>query len=67
MKYELYVPNISCGHCRMRISKALDELGMKNYQIDIAQKKITLETEAIEPILKKLQQIGYPAESYRQI
>lgn len=67
MKFELNVPAISCGHCKMRISKALEELSVKNYQIDIAQKKVVLETETIEPVLKKLQQIGYPVENYRQV
>lgn len=67
MKYQLHVPDISCGHCKMRISKALEELGVKNYQIDITQKMVILETETIELVLKKLQQIGYPVESYWQV
>lgn len=67
MKYQLHVPDISCGHCKMRISKALEELGVRNYRIDVAQKSVILEAETIEPVLEKLQQMGYPVQSYRQI
>lgn len=67
MKYELHVPDISCGHCRNRISKALEELGVKNYRVDVPTKKVIVETEKIEPILQKLEQIGYPVESYKQV
>ncbi|KUK02140.1 MAG: Heavy metal transport/detoxification protein [Thermotoga sp. 50_1627] len=67
MKYELLVPDISCGHCRNRISKVLEELRVKNYQIDVQTKKVVLETQNLEAILKKLEQIGYPVESFRQI
>ncbi|MCS7232855.1 MAG: heavy-metal-associated domain-containing protein [Synergistetes bacterium] len=61
MKYILKVPNISCDHCKKRIAKALEELGLKDFNISVEEKKIELNTENIEPILKKLSDIGYPA------
>lgn len=67
MKYELLVPDISCGHCRNKISRALEELGVKNYQIDVQTKKVIVEAQNIEPITRKLEQIGYPVESFKQI
>lgn len=67
MKYELHVPDISCGHCRNRISKALEELGVKNYQIDVQTKKMVVETQKVEAVTRKLEQIGYPVESFKQI
>ncbi|KAF2958875.1 copper resistance protein CopZ [Thermotoga sp. Ku-13t] len=67
MRYELFVPDISCGHCRNRISKALEELGVKQYEVSVPEKKVNLETENIEPVLEKLRKIGYPVESYRQL
>lgn len=67
MRYELFVPDISCGHCRNRISKALEELGVKQYEVSVPEKKVYLETESIESVLEKLKQIGYPVENYRQV
>ncbi|MGB9790812.1 heavy-metal-associated domain-containing protein [Thermotoga caldifontis] len=67
MRYELHVPDISCGHCRNRISKALEELGVKQYEIDVQAKKVYLDTDNVELVLKKLGQMGYPVESYRQL
>jgi len=67
MKYELHVPDISCGHCRNRISKALEELRVKNYQIDVQTKNVVVETQNVEAVTRKLEQIGYPVESFKQI
>jgi len=67
VRYELHVPDISCGHCRNRISKALEELGVKQYEIDVQAKKVYLDTDNVELVLKKLGQMGYPVESYRQL
>ncbi|KUK22536.1 MAG: heavy-metal-associated domain-containing protein [Synergistetes bacterium] len=62
MKYVLKVPNISCNHCKMRISKALDEIGVRNYSVSVENKKVELETDDIEKVLRKLEEIDYPAE-----
>lgn len=67
MKYELYVPNISCNHCKMRITKALQELGLQNFEISVEDKRMVLEVEDIKPVLNKLEEIDYPAHSYRVI
>lgn len=67
MRYELHVPDISCGHCRNRISKALEELGVKQYEIDVQAKKVYLDTDNVGLVLKKLAQMGYPVKSYRQL
>ncbi len=67
MKYELYVPNISCNHCKMRITKALQEIGLSDFEISVEDKRIVLEAVDIKPILEKLEEIDYPVESYREI
>ncbi len=65
MKYVLTVPNMVCNHCKMRISNLLNENGVRNYQIDLQNKKIILETQEIEKICKKLAEIGYPVAEYK--
>jgi copper chaperone CopZ len=66
MKYVLNVPDISCNHCKMRISKALDELGIKDYEVSVEEKKVIVETEDLDSVLKKLEEIDYPVESYHE-
>ena len=67
MRYVLSVPDISCNHCKMRISKALEELGIKNYEVSVEEKKVIVETEDLESVLKKLEEIDYPVESYEEL
>lgn len=61
MRHVLKVPGISCNHCKMRISRALEELGIRAYRISVEEKKVELEAEDIDLVLKKLESIGYPA------
>lgn len=61
MRHVLKVPDISCGHCKMRISRALEELGIRDYEVDLAGKRVELEAEDVNLVLKKLESIGYPA------
>ena len=67
MRYVLNVPDISCNHCKMRISRALDELGIKNYEVSVEEKKVIIETEDLDSVLKKLEKIDYPVESYQEV
>ena len=67
MRYVLSVPNISCNHCKMRISKALEELGIESYEVKVEEKKVIVETENLERILKKLEEIDYPVEKYEKL
>ncbi|MCX7654436.1 MAG: heavy-metal-associated domain-containing protein [Fervidobacterium sp.] len=61
-KYLLKVPDISCNHCKMRISKALEEIGEKNFEIRVSEKEVIIETNNIEKVVKKLEEIDYPVE-----
>ena len=67
MRYVLNVLDISCNHCKMRISRALDELGIKNYEVSVEEKKVIIETEDLDSVLKKLEKIDYPVESYQEV
>lgn len=61
-KYKLLSKNISCMHCVMHIKQAMKEIGIQNTEVDLAAKTITLETDQIDMVLKKLDEIGYPSE-----
>ncbi len=62
------VPNISCGHCTMRIEKALNGLdGVTSVKAEIPTKAVSVAwDEAItnwETITATLEKIGYPPEA----
>jgi len=46
----------------MRILRALEELGVKNKSVSVKDKKVELETDDINKVLKKMEEIGYPAK-----
>ena len=52
---------ISCMHCVMHIKQALKEIGIPGAEVDLATKTITLQTDNLETVLKKLEEIGYPS------
>lgn len=60
--YLLKAPDISCNHCKMRISKALEEIGEKNFEVKVQEKEVIIETENIENVIKKLEEIDYHVE-----
>ncbi|MFN6992160.1 MAG: heavy-metal-associated domain-containing protein [Fervidobacterium sp.] len=66
-KYVLLVPDISCNHCKMRISNALSEIGEEKFEVDVAQKKVIIETENIELVTSKLSEIEYPVKEIMKI
>jgi len=51
----------------MRISKALEELGIESYEVKVEEKKVIVEAENLERILKKLEEIDYPVEKYEKL
>jgi copper chaperone len=63
MKYIFNVPDMSCNHCKMRIEKTMNESGgVKALSIDLATKKVTLESDLPENDLVKLfDDAGYDA------
>lgn len=61
MNYVLSVPDMSCSHCVMKISKALKDLEIKNFDVKLDEKKVYLSTNDIQKVLEKLEEIGYPA------
>jgi copper chaperone CopZ len=45
----------------MRITKALEELGVKDFEVKLENKKVYLSTDELDRVLGKLEEIGYPA------
>lgn len=64
MKYTFNVPDMTCNHCRMRIEKTMNESGkISSLNIDLAAKKVILESDLSESDLIKLfDEAGYDAQ-----
>ena len=63
MKYIFSVPDMSCNHCKMRISGALKENGVSGFDIDLAIKKVSVDTDKKpDEIIMILGAAGYPAQ-----
>ena len=67
MKHTFNVPDMSCNHCKMRIEKTMSESGkVKDLNIDLQTKKVTLDSELSESDLVKLfDEAGYDAEAVK--
>lgn len=58
------VPDMSCGHCRRAIEKAVEEADpMAELSFDMEARQIEAETElSPEALMTVLKEAGYPAE-----
>jgi len=61
--YTFSVPDMSCGHCKMRISNALKAAtNVSNFEVDLDAKIVTVNTEqAVESIIDVIDTAGYDA------
>ncbi|MCW1933788.1 heavy-metal-associated domain-containing protein [Pararhodobacter zhoushanensis] len=60
--YTLSVPDMSCGHCRASIDKALAPLAAKP-AFDMEHRRVTVSGDAPEPaVIAALDAIGFPAQ-----
>ena len=59
-----FIPNISCEHCVMHITKRLNEIeGVENVEGDVSTKEVTVEFSepaSEELIVAALEEINYP-------
>lgn len=54
MTLELYVPDISCAHCRMRIEKAVGGLpAVRLVEVDVAAKKVRVEGDVPRALVEQ--------------
>ncbi|HEY1181497.1 MAG TPA: heavy-metal-associated domain-containing protein [Rhodocyclaceae bacterium] len=61
--YQFHVPNMSCGHCVARITKALQAADSgAAVKVDLTTKTVSVESPASEATLREvLNEAGYPA------
>ena len=49
MKYSISIDGMSCGHCAMRVQKALGEIpGVSSSAVDLVGKKATVEGQGFD-------------------
>ncbi|MPW38391.1 copper chaperone [Thermococcus sp. 101 C5] len=65
MKAILKIPNMSCQHCVMRISKAIESVGAKG-EISLEKKTAVVEFDPektrLEDIVRAIERYGYEVE-----
>ena len=55
------VPDISCNHCKMRISKAREAAGVKEFEVSVESKKVTAEAQDAAKVQAVIEDAGYDA------
>ncbi|HRV97098.1 MAG TPA: heavy-metal-associated domain-containing protein [Aminobacteriaceae bacterium] len=60
-KFVFSVPDISCNHCKMRISKALEAAGVKEFEVSVESKKVTAEAQDAAKVQAVIEDAGYDA------
>ncbi len=66
-EYLLTVPDMSCNHCKMRISNALKELGIEEFSVDLNSKTVRVKTAELEKVKAKLSDIDYPVAEVKEL
>ena len=60
-RYTFSVPDMSCDHCKMRISKALEAAGVKEFEVSVEDKRVTAEGADASYIQAVIEDSGYDA------
>ncbi|MDK2913631.1 MAG: copper chaperone [Thermococcaceae archaeon] len=64
-KAVLRIPNMSCGHCVMRIKKAIESVGAKG-EVSLEKKTAVVEFEpgkvSLDDIINSIKRYGYEVE-----
>jgi len=55
------VPDMSCGHCKMRITKALEEAGFYAFDVALETKTVTVEAADSDAVRAAIDEAGYDA------
>ena len=60
------IPNISCGHCKVRVEKALNALNGVTSAVDVPTKSVKIDWDGANAswsdITATLEKIGYPVQ-----
>jgi len=59
---ELKVRDMSCGHCKATIEKALADAGYDDIHVDLAKKTVTVEGTDEEAVRAVIEAKGYHVE-----
>ena len=60
-KFVFSVPDISCNHCKMRITKALEAGGVKEFEVSVELKQVTAEALDAAAVQALIEDAGYDA------
>lgn len=64
---QLSVPDMTCGHCKASVEKALSALdGVHNVSVDLPTKKVTVQADAqvgFGQLAQALDEIGFTGEA----
>ncbi len=60
-KFVFSVPDISCNHCKMRISKALEAAGVTEFDVSVETKQVTAEATDASAVQAVIEDAGYDA------
>jgi len=52
---------MSCGHCKMRITKALEEAGFSAFDVALETKTVTVEAADSDAVRAAIDEAGYDA------
>ncbi len=66
-RYRIYIPDIGCGHCKMKITKALQEIKEDDFEIRVDERTLIINPRDLKLVLKKLEEIDYPAAEVEEI
>lgn len=62
MEYNFNVPEMSCGHCKMRIEKVLTELNVSEIEVNLDEKTVkAVSDKAASELMTAMEDAGYPA------
>jgi copper chaperone len=61
--YNFSVPDMSCGHCKMRISQALtDAAGVGDFSVDLDTKVVSVSADiGADAVIELIDEAGYDA------
>ena len=60
-RFTFSVPDMTCDHCKMRISKALESAGLREFTVDLENKTVAVEALDSEAPRKAIEEAGYDA------
>lgn len=55
------VPDMSCGHCKMRITKALEGAGFSGFDVSVEAKTVTIDASDADAVRAAIEDAGYDA------